>query len=71
MIPDNRVVAVTPFVFNYQSEPFLGFSWKHQGEESFYPQFDTVKEILKEKGEPEIIEKGAIEQSFPTNCCKF
>ena len=55
--PDNRVVAVTPFVFNYQSEPFLGFSWKHQGEESFYPQFDTVKEILKEKGEPEIIEK--------------
>ena len=63
--PDNRVVAVTPFVFNYQSEPFLGFSWKHQGEESFYPQFDTVKEILKEKGEPEIIEKGAIEQSFP------
>lgn len=64
--PDNRVVAVTPFVFNYQSEPFLGFSWKYPGEETFYPQYDRVKEILKEKGEPEIIEKGAIEQSFPS-----
>ncbi|MBI4974091.1 hypothetical protein HZC27_05795 [Candidatus Roizmanbacteria bacterium] len=63
--PDNRVVAVTPFVFNYQSEPFLGFSWKYPGEESFYPQYDRVKEIIKQKGEPQIIEKGAIEQSFP------
>lgn len=62
---DNRVIAVTPFVFNYQSEPFLGFSWKHQGKESFYPQFDTIKEILKEKGEPKIIEEGIAEQSFP------
>ena len=62
---DNRVVAVTPFVFNYQSEPFLGFSWKHQGEESFYPQYDMIKELTKEKGEPEIIEKGTLEQAFP------
>ena len=63
--PDSRVIAVTPFVFNYQSEPFLGFSWKYPGEESFYPQYDRVKEIFKEKGEPTIIEKGALEQLLP------
>jgi len=63
-VPDERVVAVTPFVFSYQSAPFLGFSWKVPGD-GYYTQFDTVKNLSKQKGEPEIKESGTIE--MPTN----
>jgi len=57
---DERVVAVTPFVFSYQSPPFLGFSWKVPGD-GFYSQYNTVKELSKQKGDPEITENGLLE----------
>jgi hypothetical protein len=59
-LPDEKVVAVTPFVFDYQMAPFLGFSWKHQGGNDFYKQYYTVQEIPKLKGEPEQKEAGEI-----------
>lgn len=61
---DERVQAVTPFVFKYLSEPFIGFSWKNEG--GYSAQYNTVKDIPKQKGEPEQIQKGAIEISFPS-----
>jgi len=64
-LPDKRVVAVTPFVLSYQADPFLGFSWKKFQSEDFYPQFVTVKELAKTKGEPEINEKGKVESNLP------
>ncbi|MEK7633721.1 MAG: hypothetical protein AAB437_02655 [Patescibacteria group bacterium] len=65
--PDSRVVAVTPFVFDYQGEPFLEFSWKKYQSVDFYQQYFTVQEMSKIKGEPEQIEKGWINFRLPTD----
>lgn len=62
---DARVIAVTPFVLNYQSEPFLQFSWVKPGEEEVYPEYDMVQKLFKRKGDPEIIEKGIITTKLP------
>lgn len=51
-LPDNRVWAVTPFVLNYQEEPFTDFSWRLPGEGGFYPQYFIVQNLPKIKGEP-------------------
>lgn len=68
---DDRVVAVTPFILNYQGEPFLQFSWKlPEGqattEEKYYPQFKAVQELSKVKGEPMQEERGFIVQNLPS-----
>lgn len=60
---DSRVQAVTPFVFKYLAEPFIGFSWKK--EEGFSSQYNTVKGLPKQKGNPEQIQKGSIEIALP------
>lgn len=65
--PDNRVVAVTPFVFDYQGEPFLEFSWQKYNSQEFYQQYYAVQEMSKIKGEPEQIEKGWINFRLPTD----
>ncbi len=68
-LPDERVVAVTPFVFNYQGEPFIDFSWKRligsssvnaSEKQDFYPQYYQVQAMSKTKGDPSIIEAGKI-----------
>ncbi len=64
-LSDDRVRAVTPFVLNYQTEPFLSFSWKKQKEDEFYPQFYKTKEISKQVGNPERIEKGLLSYDLP------
>jgi len=67
---DSRVKAVTPFVFDYQSPPFLEFSWKtpstgaSEGQE-FYQQYYAVQSLNKVKGEPEQMEKGEISFDLP------
>lgn len=66
-LPDNRVVAVTPFVFDYQGEPFLEFSWKKYQSSDYYPQYHSVQSMPKIKGEPEQIEKGWISLKLPTD----
>lgn len=61
---DRRIQAVTPFVFKYLSEPFIGFSWKK--EEGYSAQYEVVKDLPKESGNPEQIEKGTIAVPFPS-----
>lgn len=64
-IPDSRVVAVTPFVFDYQAEPFIQFSWKMYQSEELYPQYYTVQSLAKIKGEPEQIDTGILTADLP------
>jgi len=64
-LPDEKVVAVTPFVFDYQMPPFLGFSWKRQGEDGFYQQYYAVQSLPKIKGIPKQEEKGQIIFDLP------
>jgi len=59
-LPDEKIIAVTPFVLDYQMEPFLGFSWKRKGDDGFYQQYYFVQSVPKTKGEPEQEEKGEI-----------
>ncbi len=64
-LPDQRVQAVTPFVLDYQGEPFLNFSWKKYRLNEFYQQFYTVQSLAKTKGEPVQIEEGKIDFDTP------
>ncbi|MDO8741683.1 MAG: hypothetical protein Q7J11_00885, partial [Candidatus Roizmanbacteria bacterium] len=66
-LPDERIKAVTPFVLDYQGDPFLEFSWKKYSSQDFYPQYFTVQSMSKIKGEPEQIEKGWISYRLPTD----
>ncbi|MDP3998653.1 MAG: hypothetical protein Q8P89_03490 [bacterium] len=53
LLNDPKIVAITPFVLNYPDEPFDHFSWrKGGGEKDFYPQYQTVRDLAKIKGEP-------------------
>ncbi|HLL60405.1 MAG TPA: hypothetical protein VK338_01700 [Candidatus Nitrosocosmicus sp.] len=54
---DKRIKAVTPFVLDYQGDPFSHFSWKKMNSPDFYPQYHAVKSLPKEKGDPEQIIK--------------
>ena len=50
---DPRIVAITPFVFNYQDVPFDRFSWKRFASEGgYYPQYESYRLITKSTGEP-------------------
>ena len=66
-LPDDRIKAVTPFVFDYQGEPFLEFSWKKYNSQEYFQQYFTVQVLSKIKGEPEQIEKGEINFKLPTD----
>lgn len=50
---DKRIVAITPFILNYQDALFSHFSWKILGADSFYPQYDAVAKLPKNAGQPE------------------
>lgn len=60
---DSRVQAVTPFVFKYLSQPFVEFTWKK--ESGYTAQYNTVKDLLKKKGNPQQIQAGEIQVSLP------
>lgn len=60
---DARIQAITPFVFKYLSEPFIDFSWTN--ENGFFSHFNTLKELSKQKGNPEQFQKGTIKLSVP------
>jgi len=46
------IVAVTPFILNYQTFPFSQFSWQMLKTELFYPQFDVYRSLPKVAGRP-------------------
>lgn len=64
-LKDDRVRAVTPFILNYQGEPFLKFSWRKFQSEEFHPEFYTVKDIAKQFGFPPVEEAGSISYELP------
>lgn len=61
---DNKIVAVTPFLLNYQNDPFDHFSFKKiTGEKQdtqilgvsypdYYSQYESLMALSKNKGEP-------------------
>ena len=61
---DDRVQAVTPFVFSYLAEPFIGFSWKNSSGPT--AQATVVKDITKIKGAPKQLQSGAFSIEFPS-----
>ncbi len=65
-LPDDRVRAVTPFILNYQGEPFLKFSFRQFESDQFYPQFDTLQQLEKTFGNPRRDEAGVIGVDLPT-----
>ncbi|MBI4057791.1 hypothetical protein HY405_00520 [Candidatus Microgenomates bacterium] len=46
-----KIVAVTPFILNYQEPPFDIFSWKDKSK-NFYQFYYDMQNLAKEKGEP-------------------
>lgn len=64
-IPDVRVRAVTPFILNYQGEPFASFSWLQPGGEQVYEHYTAIQSLPKLEGNPEIIQKGSLSYKFP------
>jgi len=64
-LPDDRVRAVTPFILNYQGEPFLKFSWVSLGNGAVHPEYLAVQAMEKSWGVPELEEKGSIKHSLP------
>lgn len=50
---DSRVVAITPFILNYQGELFDHFSWRKPGTpKDFYSQYFSVQAVEKAAGQP-------------------
>jgi hypothetical protein len=56
---DNRVVAFTPFILNYNNPPFDIFSWK-KNDGNFYPFYEETQKILKITGRPNQITEAKI-----------
>lgn len=48
----DNIVAVTPFILGYNSEPFEEFSWKNGDSGEFYDFYYTVANLPKTKGQP-------------------
>jgi hypothetical protein len=48
---DESIVAITPFVLDYQDEPFDIFSWK-KNDGTFYDFYEEVQKISKIAGHP-------------------
>ena len=47
-----NIVMVSPFIFNFPTEPFAQFSWKRPNSNDYYPQFHAVQDIGKVAGNP-------------------
>lgn len=48
---NKKIVAITPFILNYQGKPFDVFSWK-KADGSFYDFYYEIQSMAKTKGEP-------------------
>ncbi len=76
---DNRIVAVTPFLLNYQQPPFDHFSFKKIAGDAtntsvlgatypdFYPQYQKIMDLAKSSGHPVQENKAVLtSNSIPT-----
>lgn len=63
---DPDIIAVTPFVYSYQGEPFDHFSWKRLNSDEFYPIYSAYQRLPKPAGQPKQYERFAtIPQLIP------
>jgi hypothetical protein len=60
---DNRIQAVTPFIYNYPNEPFDHFSWLNKSE-SIYPAYQKVINLAKQKNAPSQISSYQLINNF-------
>jgi hypothetical protein len=60
---DPSLVVISPFLLNYQDDPFSHFSWKEYQSQSFYPHYYAVQSINKTKGVPPQITKAVVSLS--------
>ncbi len=58
---DPTVVAITPFVLNYQGLPFDHFSWRKLNSPEFYPHYASYQRLPKVRGKPQQREKYTLE----------
>lgn len=64
-LTDSRVKAVTPFVLNYQGEPFLQFSFLSRDVAEPYPQYAALQSMPKVAGTPEITDSAKLTIQIP------
>lgn len=48
---DIRIVAITPFIYNYSTEPFDHFSWLNP-QEKLYPAYQQIIDLPKKQNHP-------------------
>jgi hypothetical protein len=59
-----EVVAVTPFVLNYQGLPFDHFSWRKLGSSDFFPHYAAYQDVTKITGKPKQRHKYTIDKKL-------
>jgi len=62
---DPQIVTITPFLLNYQGEPFADFSWQVLGAATFHSHYYTVQALPKTTGEPKQKHQAEISNQFP------
>jgi len=63
---DASIVAITPFIYNYQDYPFDHFSWKKLNSSEYYAHYYDYQNIPKIPGKPKQRERYTSEKSlFP------
>lgn len=62
-LKNNQIVAVTPFILNYQQMPFADFSWKVEGD-NFLPMYREIQNIAKVNASPSLKVKGEVVFNF-------
>jgi hypothetical protein len=67
------IVAVIPFLLNYQTKPFDVFSWRKTNSnvlsansEKFYKQYEVIQKLEKPKGSPAQIHSAELVEALPT-----
>lgn len=64
---DENLIAVTPFMLNYQQHPFSEFSWTDPSTGEFRSFVQSIIDINKIKGEPELQDQSQINQFLTQN----
>lgn len=65
-LPDERVQAVIPFLLNYQTPPFLQFSFLSQGENPQpYSKYLRIQSLAKVQGAPSIRDTAQVAGDIP------
>lgn len=58
---DERIMAVTPFIYNYPQDPFDHFSWLDENEK-IYPEYQLIVDIPKKQNHPQQTTKFSVEK---------